>query len=47
MALAMVSTEDLAWCETQRDQDRYIITWSKTRTENDLKARDDIPDKIR
>lgn len=39
--------EELAWYETQHGQDRYIVTWSKTRAERDRKTREDILDKIR
>jgi len=38
--------DELACYETQDDQDRYIITWSKTRAERDRKTREDILDKI-
>lgn len=39
--------DELAWYETQNDQDRYIVTWSKVRAERDRKTREDILDKIR
>jgi transposase len=39
--------DELAWYETQKDQERYIVTWSKSRAERDRKAREDILDKIR
>jgi transposase len=39
--------EELAWYETQNDQDRYIVTWSKVRAERDRKTREDILDTIR
>lgn len=39
--------DELAWYETQNDQDRYIITWSKVRAERDRKIREDVLDKIR
>lgn len=39
--------DELAWFETQKDQDRYIVTWSKSRAERDLKAREDILNKIK
>jgi transposase len=39
--------DELACYETQDDQDRYIITWSKTRAERDRKTREDILDKIK
>jgi len=39
--------DELAWYETPKDQDRYIVTWSKSRAERDSKAREDILDKIR
>jgi transposase len=39
--------DELAWYETLNDQDRYIVTWSKSRAERDRKAREDILDKIR
>lgn len=39
--------DELAWYETKKDQDRYIVTWSKSRAERDSKAREDILDKIR
>lgn len=38
---------ELAWYETQHDQYRYIITWSKERAERDRKTRENILDKIR
>jgi transposase len=39
--------DELAWYETQRDEDRYIVTWTKSRAERDHKAREEILDKIR
>ena len=39
--------DELACYETQDDQYRYIITWSKTRAERDRKTREDILDKIK
>ncbi|MDD5508240.1 MAG: IS1634 family transposase [Bacteroidales bacterium] len=39
--------DELAWYETQREKDRYIITWSKVRAQRDLKTREDILDTIR
>jgi hypothetical protein len=39
--------DELAWYETQKDEDRYIVTWSKSRAERDHKAREEILDKIR
>jgi len=39
--------DELACYETQVEQDRYIVTWSKSRAERDRKVREDILDKIR
>jgi transposase len=39
--------DELAWYETQDDQDRYIVTWSRIRAERDRKTREDVLDKIR
>ena len=39
--------DELALYETQKDEDRYIVTWSKSRAERDHKAREEILDKIR
>ena len=39
--------EELAFYETDLNGDRCIITWSKSRSERDQKAREDILDKIR
>jgi len=38
---------DLAVYETKHENDRCIITWSKSRAERDRKAREEILDKIR
>jgi len=39
--------EELAFYETVLNEDRCIITWSKSRHERDVKAREDILEKIR
>jgi len=39
--------EELAVYETTHEGDRCIITWSKARAERDLRAREDVLDKIR
>jgi len=39
--------EELAFYEIDLNGDRCIITWSKSRSERDLKAREDILEKIR
>jgi transposase len=39
--------EELAVYETKIDEDRCIITWSKSRAERDRKAREDILEKIK
>lgn len=39
--------KELAFYETVLNDDRCIITWSKSRAERDRKAREDILDKIR
>lgn len=39
--------EDLAVYETSHEEDRCIITWSRSRAERDRKAREEILDKIR
>lgn len=39
--------DELAIMETTLDDDRCIVTWSKSRAERDRKAREDIVDKIR
>ena len=38
---------DLAVYETNHEEDRCIITWSRVRAERDRKAREDVLDKIR
>jgi transposase len=38
---------DLAVYETKHEDDRCIITWSRSRAERDRKAREDVLDKIR
>ena len=38
---------ELAFYETEHEGDRCIITWSRARTERDVKAREDILNKIR
>jgi transposase len=38
---------ELAVYETKHEDDRCIITWSKTRAERDRRAREDVLDKIR
>ena len=38
---------ELAFYETEHEGDRCIITWSKVRAERDVKAREDILNKIR
>ena len=39
--------DDLAVYETTHEDDRCIITWSRSRAERDRKAREDVLDKIR
>lgn len=39
--------DELALYETEHEGDRCIITWSKTRADRDVKAREDILNKIR
>ncbi len=39
--------DELAWYETQKGSDRYIVTWSMVRAERDRKTRKDVLDKIR
>lgn len=39
--------DELAWYETQKGSDRYIVTWSMVRAERDRKTREDVLDKIR
>lgn len=39
--------DELAFYETEHEGDRCIITWSKARAERDIKAREDILQKIR
>ncbi|HCI55355.1 MAG TPA: hypothetical protein DFI01_05455 [Bacteroidales bacterium] len=39
--------ENLAFYETTLNEDRCIITWSKSRSERDNKAREEILEKIR
>lgn len=39
--------DELAFYETEHEGDRCIITWSKTRADRDVKAREDILNKIR
>ena len=40
-------SDELAFYETEHEGDRCIITWSRTRAERDVKAREDILQKIR
>ena len=40
-------SDELAFYETEHEGDRCIITWSKARAERDVKAREDILQKIR
>lgn len=40
-------SDGLAFYETTHDGDRCIITWSRARAERDIKAREDVLDKIR
>lgn len=39
--------DEIACYETQKGQDRYIVTWSRVRAERDRKTREDVLDKIR
>lgn len=40
-------SDELAFYETEHEGDRCIITWSRARAERDIKAREDILQKIR